>query len=317
MGRRFTSLVLSCAILAFVNARSLAAPSGPGTAASGNDAIAPELANADTSAANSGALHVEAGLNFTTADFFRGIRQTENSPIFQPFGSIHLDCIRNEDFSFGGFAGVSVSASEKSNNGAPFLDYENDLMAGVNGSWQNLKLAIAYHEYHSPAGAFASVNEIGARLDVDDSQWMKNLGMPISLNPHVGLYREVLDQNHGASIRSQPGKQNSYLEIGIRPEYRLDLDAMKNMPITFGLPVTAGMSWDNYYSLTPGAPSNFFGYMTAGLTASIPLPMPDNWGRWELFGSLDWMHDFAAAARAVNRGHADFYFGGAGIALRY
>jgi hypothetical protein len=316
MLRRSLFLALFCAAL-MLPKRALAAASGPDTAASASDEVAPELGHADTSGVNTGALHVNAGVNFTTADFFRGIHQPENSPIFQPWVSLHLNVLNQGDVHLGPYVGATGSGAEKSHNGAPLTDYENDFFAGLNASVPHARLAVGYREYHSPNGSFASTSEVGARLDIDDSAFMKDENIPFSINPHVGLYREILDQNVAASIRSEPGKQNSYLEVGIRPQYQLNLNFMQQMPLTLALPITAGMSWDNYYSLTPAAHSNFFGFTNVGATASVPLPLPAAWGQWDLYGDFNWMHDFARGAQLANHGHKDFFFGGAGIAFHY
>lgn len=271
----------------------------------------------DTSSGNTGALHANAGLEFKTADFFRGIRQPENSPIFQPYVDLHLNVVNQGDFHLGAYAGTRGSGAEKSHSGAPLTYYESDVLAGAEMTWQNFRVAVGYTSYHSPNGSFATVADVGARVEIDDAAWMRGAGVPLGLNPHVAVYREILDQNAGTSVRSQPGKQNTYVEVGIRPEVTCDLNVAGIKHITFGLPVTLGMSPDNYYSLTPTAKSNAFGFTNVGVAGSIPLPLPASWGQWDLHGEFDWVHDFAPGARAVNAGHKDFFYGGAGIALHY
>ena len=114
-----------------------------------------------------------------------------------------------------------------------------------------------------------------------------------------------------------PGVQNTYAEVGIDPQYVFDVNLGQTWHITAGLPVTAGMSWDNYYSLSPGASASWFGFASVGGTLSIPLPVPASWGAWDLHGNLTYNHDVAQGAVLANHGHPDFIYGGVGIELKY
>jgi hypothetical protein len=265
---------------------------------------------------NNGSIHVDGGMDYTTADFFRGIRQTpQTNEIFQGYLDVFLNLEDTGTFRFGPYVGVRGGGAKMPDNGAPLTDYLNEYYAGLAISVSSISATVGYVEHHSPDGSFATQNEVGARIDINDAGSDAQLNVPFALNPHIGLFREVLDQNVGpTSIRSQPGQQNSYLEIGLTPRTSIPLGSMA---VTLALPITCGMSWDNYYSLTPTSNSNFFGFQSAGLMAALTLPFPPSWGTWDLRGGITYMHDSAEGAIQIDRGHRDFFFGGAGIGLHY
>ncbi len=265
---------------------------------------------------NNGAIHVDGGFDYTTADFFRGIRQApQTKEIFQGYMDGYLNILDTGGFRFGPYVGVRGGGAKLEDNGAPLTNYLSEYYAGVAVALQPISATVGYIEHHSPDGSFATQNEVGARIDINDAGSDQQLNIPFAINPHVGLFREVLDQNVGpTSLRSQPSKQNSYLEVGLTPRTSLPLG---NTPITFALPITCGMSWDNYYSLTPTSNSNFWGFQSVGVMAALTLPLPPSWGTWDFRGGITYMHESAEGAIQANRGHRDFFFGGAGIGLHY
>ena len=269
-----------------------------------------------TNSGNNGAMHVDGGFDYTTADFFRGIRQApQTKEIFQGYLDVFLNVVDTGGIRFGPYVGVRGGGAKLEDDGAPLTDYLSEYYAGAAISVSSISATIGYIEHHSPDGSFGTQNEVGARIDLNDASSDSQLNLPFALNPHIGLFREVLDQNDGpTSLRSQPGKQNSYLEVGLTPRTSIPLGSMS---FTVALPITCGMSWDNYYSLTPTASSNFFGFQSVGLMAALSLPFPQSWGSWDLQGGITYMHDSANGAIDVNRGHRDFFFGGAGIGLHY
>jgi hypothetical protein len=265
---------------------------------------------------NNGALHVDGGFDYTTADFFRGIRQPPQiNEIYQGYLDVFLNVVDTGGLRLGPYVGVRGGGGKMENNGAPLTNYLSEYYAGAAISAGDISATIGYIEHHSPDGSFGTVNEVGARIDINDASSDAQLNLPFALNPHIGVFREVLDQNDGlTSVRSQPNKQNSYLEVGVTPRTSIPLGSMA---VTLALPITAGMSWDNYYSLTPTSSSNFFGFESVGLMVALTLPFPPSWGNWDFRGGITWMYDSANGPVEINRGHRDFFYGGAGIGLHY
>jgi hypothetical protein len=271
----------------------------------------------DTMPLNSGAIHFDLGTDFETADFFRGIRQPVNSPAFQGYIDLYFDIVKAGPAEIGAYVGVRDGGAEKSHNGAPLTDYLQEIFAGVTAECHEWSLDLGYVEHHAPDGTFATVDEIGARLEYDDSDLMEKWGIPLQLQPHIEIFREVLDQSAFISSRSEPAKQNTYLELGIAPQHRFQLGQGGNCSINVALPVTAGMSWDNYYSLTPTSTSNFLGFVSVGAIASYPLPLPAKFGAWDVRGGVTYVNDTANGARQIDHNHADFFTMGLGLAMQY
>ena len=76
------------------------------------------------------------------------------------------------------------------------------------------------------------------------------------------------------------------LELGIEP----GVEIISGTAI-IGFPITLGFSLNNYYengleaSDTLGF-ADSFGYFDAGIAVNIPLKIPENYGIWEVSGSL-------------------------------
>jgi hypothetical protein len=262
-----------------------------------------------------GAIHLDAGFDYSSAYVFRGIRQPENSPVIEGNIGLHLTMIDHENFKLGSYFTVHGNGGEKS--GGPFTFYQDDWSAGVETVCHQYHFQLGFNEWHSPDGSFGTVDEVMARLEIQDADWMKALGCPIDLHPHLMIARETKDQNAVVSPRSQPGKLNTYVEVGIRPETSFDVELGRKWHVNLAVPVDVGMSWDNYYSLTPTAGSNWFGFLTVGADLGIPLPVPASWGNWQLHGMINYLHDGAAGAVQVNKGHHDFMYGGFGVTVKY
>lgn len=266
---------------------------------------------------NTSALHVDLGVDFTNADFFRGVRQPVSSPTFQTYADVHFEPIKIGDLTLGSYVGTRNGGAEKSHNGAPLTDYLQEIFVGGTARCQAWSVDFGYAEHHSPDGTFGTQNEIGARFDYDDSEMAKSMHLPLSLHPHVAIFKELIDQNAGGSFRSEPQTLNSYVEIGIAPQTRIKLGDNNAWSINVAVPVTLGMSWDNYYSLVPGVKSSPFGFTSVGILGSISLPVPSNLGAWDLRGGVTWINDEAAGARLVDQGHNNFFVAGLGIAMHY
>ncbi len=309
----WTIVVVLCLAPAISYGGTTAANSSPFAAL--DQPVATESPNPST--VNQGALHFDLGADYGNADFFRGIRQPVNSPAIQGFVDVHFDICKFGDLAVGSYFGYRNGGAEKSHNGAPLTDYLQEGFVGANLQYHAFSLDVGYIEHHSPDGTFASQDEVGARLDYDDADLMKQCHIPLLLHPHVELFREVLDQSAFLSTRSEPAKQNSYLEIGIAPQHRFDIGSSGAWTVNVAMPVTAGMSWDNYYSLTPTAKPNFLGFVSVGAMASVPLPVPAKFGAWELRGGLTYVNDTAQGARQVDHNHADFLTAGVGLEMHY
>src|ERR1700722_3488697 len=77
-----------------------------------------------TNSGNNGAIHVDGGFDYTTADFFRGIRQApQTKEIFQGYLDVFLNVVDTGSLRFGPYVGVRGGGAKLEDNGAPLTDY--------------------------------------------------------------------------------------------------------------------------------------------------------------------------------------------------
>src|SRR2546430_6714660 len=106
---------------------------------------------------------------------------------------------------------------------APFPFTGRDWSGALRPACHNTTFMLGFNEWNSPDGSFSTVDEVMARVELHDARWLKSLGCSVELHPHITIAREIKDNNAFASPRSQPGKQNTYVEVGIRPETSFDV----------------------------------------------------------------------------------------------
>ena len=88
-------------------------------------------------------------------------------------------------------------------------------------------------------------------------------------------------------------------------------------PLTLALPLSVGLSLDNYYDEGPGGRDQTFGYFDVGLAASVPLAfISGDYGTWSASATVDYLA-LSATLADVNRGDGGFWVGKAGVAFSY
>jgi hypothetical protein len=263
------------------------------------------LAQDDEPAYNTGGIGLEGGVDWTTAYFFRGILQEDRGIIVQPWAQVNVGLITEEQFTLDGYVGIWNSLhSRHTDAGAirPPIDghvetnrawYEFDFFAGLDLGVGDFTIGLVYTLYTSPSHAFASLDELGLIVSYDDSALWGDRGFAV--NPYVAVYQETR------------GGNASHLEVGITPEVELDLG---RVPLTLGVPVIAGFSLRDYYEDT-------FGYVQIGIQGTVPLPMPERYGQWELTGGVSWLHLASNDLQAANRGDRNAFVGTVGVGFSY
>jgi hypothetical protein len=280
----------------------------PATQPSGVGAVrGSEVASDQAAEKPLGPLSLSGGTDFTTGYFFRGYKEQDEGLIVQPYATLtfnvpQLQKIGGSGLSISPYVGTwnSIHTSNAAARKSPANWYETDMIGGVNLTDGPFTLGLVYTFYMSPSGNFRDTQELGVTVAYDDSK----LGLlPVALNPHVGVYREL---NHSANFEKQgPG---TYLEVGIEPSTDVKLFGTT---VTFSLPTLVGFGFDDYYG------SDSLGYTSVGVKASVPLPFPDSFGEWKLTASVLYLHDFADAAKASNSGHADEVIGTVGVGFSF
>ena len=265
----------------------------------GEEVVAP-AAPCPECAVNNGSVSIAVGNDFTNAYFFRGILQQKTGFIWQPWGEINWNVYEGREGD--PISAVSVTAGTwnsvhtrqltgAQNGSGPGNWYESDLYAGVGMGMDNgLSAGATYVAYMSPNNAFGSVQEIDLDVAFDDSQYyggeMENLGF--ATNPYLLWAFEVDKSRFGSN-----SKKGIYMEIGAEPS--VTVNQQSDYPVTVGVPMTVGLSLDNYYlpndrpnGSNPG--DDVFGYASVGLGVGVPLAfIPARLGSFSVGASGQWL----------------------------
>jgi hypothetical protein len=190
-------------------------------------------------------------------------------------------------------------------NDSPKLWYETDFYTKLSLTvFEDLTASAIYTAYMSPNGFFDTVQEIAFGLSWNDA---KVLG-PFALNPSVLLAFELDGQADAGASRG------TYLQIGVAPGMTLFDKAA--YPLTLSFPLTVGLSLDDYYEFRTGD-DDTFGYLSAGVAASVPLGfIPASFGAWQFKASVLALV-LGDNLRDVNRRDDLEFVGTAGIAFTY
>ena len=199
-------------------------------------------------------------MDFASAYFFRGYLQEDSGFIAQPWAEIGFQI--SEPESDGPDITASIGTwgslhSEQTGATDPTRDiwYEQDFYAGLGMSWDSFEIGLGYTIYTYPSSAFNTVQEVslgfGYSMPEDSAlqQWLGDISATVAF--------EVNNSNVGS-------EEAIYLELGFGPSFDLGDSGM-----TFSVPVTLGMSLDDYY--VDGTNDDAFGYLQVGGQLDIPL----------------------------------------------
>ncbi len=230
------------------------------------------------------------GFDFTNAYYFRGILQERDSLIAQPWGELYYSIFQSEDgpihdISVGGGVWASFHTEETLASDNPKSLYEVDWYPALSISLPaGVSLTTIYYFYTSPNDAFKTAQELNFNLGWDDSEVLGRF----SLQPYVNLAIETKNS-------ALPPNQGVGLQLGVEPTlYEVPIE---DYPITFTLPVEIGLSLNDYYERASGSESTF-GYLSFGMSASIPLAfIPEGFGSWSagVTGKGYWLNHTLAA----------------------
>lgn len=221
---------------------------------------------------NTGKISLSAGVDFTTAYFFRGIVQEDQGLITQPWVDIGVALSDNLSLNFGLWNSMhDRQTGATSNFSGPDWWYEADLYVSLVCSHvENMEFGLTYTNYSSPNDAFGTISEFAVSASYDDSDGL-------GLSPSVTVAIETDGQADGGS------NEGIYLEVGIAPS--MTLVESQDSPITMTIPVTVGLSLGDYYEdpLSAGAADDSnLGYIDVGVDFSMPIScIPADYGSWE------------------------------------
>ena len=246
------------------------------------------------------ALSGEAGVDLATQYFFRGIGQENEDVIAQAYMDLELEVFESrasgsviDSISLFGGEWVSLHGQRTGAVDDPEFWYETDIYAGVRiGLYEWLEVSPAYLARLSPSGAFDSVHEVNLNFSADD-RWIWDDGW--TLRPSAQLAFEVEDESDRGS------DQGIYGELALEPD--LFSVPSEDYPLNVTLPLTLGLSIDNYYENPRTGEDETFGYFDIGVAASMPLAFLSGRGtEWQITGSVHYLllGESAEALSAAN-----------------
>ena len=215
----------------------------------------------------------DLGVNFVSEYISRGAPQEVKGTIAQPYADLYFSLYEGEGFlnkvslNLGVWSSLhSTHTLAGSSNGTNVSTvpawYEFDYTPGLAFTFaKNYTFTASYFEFDSPNGGFVTSRNINLNRAYNDTDLLG----AFALHPHVTYLREL----DGKAVNGYSTKEGNYYEVGIAPA----LPAYG--PVTVTIPVTAGFGSDNFYLDTKG-----FGVLSAGLNASVALPIPTKYGTW-------------------------------------
>jgi hypothetical protein len=281
------------------------------------------------------AYSVGAGVTVTSAYYFRGINQGVANEdglfnggfIAQPYIELGIPIVADPSKGYGlsAIAGTWNSfGSEQTNDddAGPTNWYESDLYAGLGFTTGNFEIGAIYTFYTSPNDSFATVQEIGGfigyGIDFGDDPDIDNQ-FTGGIDLAAGVYFEVDNTAVGFDgIADDPATafdetvdgitdEGIYLELGVEPSLDLEIDGLAG-DVALSFPIAVGLSLADYYYDDSGD-DEFFGYVSVAAAASIPLPVPANYGAWSLTPSVQGLFLGANNLEALNDDESTEFIG--------
>ncbi len=261
-----------------------------------------------------------AGVLFATDYYFRGIVQDTDGLlngglIAQPYIDLGLPIFAAEDGSYEigiNFGIWNSFGSEQETTGAnPENWYESDLYAGLGLSTGDFEFGLTYTFYTSPNGSFSTVQEIlgsvGYEIDLgEDPDVDDDFAFTIGLGALIAF--ELDNTAFGAD-------EGIYVELGVEPGTELEVDGLV-APVSLSFPIAVGFSLDDYYVDAAGD-NEFYGYVSVAAAASIPLPLPSNYGSWTLTPQVQALFLGAEGLELANNEDSEEFIGGLSLDFEF
>lgn len=269
---------------------------------------------------NTGKLSFSGGFDVTTAYWFRGIAQENQGFIIQPYADMGVALYKGDgplqsiDFNVGIWNSFHSEQTFATGTGGvgPDAWYESDLYAGFTfGLMDKFSLGMTYTALTSPNNGFDTIQELGFSLSYDDSELLGQWAMA----PSITLVQELDNQADGGSNEGQ------YFQIAFGPTFTI-VDS-KEYPITLNVPVTVGLSLNDYYQ-DASTKDSTFGFFDIGADVSVPLAfVSSEYGAWTLTAGVHYIHlsqnaaALGAGGGAITDGDRDSVYGKVGVSFSY
>jgi hypothetical protein len=247
-------------------------------------------------------------LDVTNAYFFRGILQEREGVIIQPWTELYYSLYSSEDgflrdLTVGGGVWTSFHSERTGATQDPQWFYEADYYPLVSMEFAGgVSLTTVYYFYTSPNKAWSTVQELNFKFAYDDSEALGDWAMA----PWINFAIEMENTSFGAD-------RGTGIQLGIGPT----LWAAEDESVSLTMPVEVGLSLEDYYENADGSGNHTFGYVSAGVVASIPLGfVPESAGEWSLNlgGKVFYFNEILSDA---NRNKSVYPVGTASLAVAF
>lgn len=200
---------------------------------------------------------------------------------------------------------TAVSTASSTRQNESYGLYEADVTAGVTFNANPFSLDLRYTAYTYPDGALSGYQEVGAKFSIDLVPFLMRKDGPegFIIRPFVEIDQETNGLNRG---------NFTYIESGIEPSFDLPIGRTR---LGISLPVTIGLSGAEFFTNANGS-NDPLGYISAGMKASLPLPVPDRFGQWYLTGTVTYLHLDAYNLITLNGGRQDEVIASLGLSFR-
>lgn len=221
-------------------------------------------ARAQGASPNAGALTLTGSVDAPSVFIFRGIVQEDNPRLTM---SPAIDIVAALGRGFTAKVGVwhSLHTGDSGSRGpTDRLHYRADYYASLGVPLAGgLSIDTTYAAYTSPNFLFNTVQELSFKV-ASKSRYA----------PHALVAFEL----SGAADQIDRGT-GSYVEVGLRPAFRL------GPTLTLAVPVRLGLSASHYYEDFGRNPT--FGFWSAGGLMTYPVAGPGRFGAWDVRGGAD------------------------------
>jgi hypothetical protein len=196
----------------------------------------------------------------------RGLVLEDSGLIVQPYADLYFNLYEGSGFinkvTFSGGIWSSLNGDETdavAGSTVPnWYEFDWDVFLAVDFA-KYFTAQVMYIEFISPNDGFGTAKNLELKLAINDSELLG----AFSLKPYVKTFFE-LDGKAGSGA-----SEGVYFEVGITPSVAAG-------PVTFSFPVVAGFGANDFYADDQG-----FGYVSAGVSASVPLSfVPAGYGSW-------------------------------------
>ena len=299
--------LLTAAAAAALGLTAHSALAQTGTTDAPQQARPQDLAPADVEDINTGGLDLSAGVDVTTAYYFRGIIQENQGVIVQPYAQIGIDIAETDDVEVAGYVGIWNSFHDEqtgSDGAGPDIWYEADLYGGVGLGFGDFGVDFIYTAYTSPNGAFNTVQEVGvAAAYAGEADFGDNLNFGFEVGG--GVFFELDNTAFGDD-------EGIYAEVGITPSFGIEV---RDQEVAIGIPVVLGFSIDDYYEADD---DDELGFVSVGVTAGVPLAfIPERYGDWSVSGALTGLFLVGDNLEDANSGDEFELIGTVGVSMTY